>query len=265
MDDIDRVIIDINDYLINQPTFLSNTITGMSSLGPYIGNIPSSIYNAWAGRYGNLRRPSRRRRRRGRARGGFASKVKKIIAGQGELKYINATLQGTVPVAGASVISLLSGVAQGDTDQTRDGEKIYLHSIQIKGALAGDVDQVIDTPFRLILFRQNTNCEGVLPVVSDILTTDSHVSLKPVDNRGEYTTLWNFHGLLKIADPTISPQVLVSYYKKYKTPKVITYDGADNLIASCEKGHLFMCVMCNAVDTKQMTTDLDVRLTFKEM
>lgn len=92
-----------------------------------------------------------------------------------EIKTIYAT--GTSPCDNVGTIQLLNGIAQGDTGDTREGRKITLKSIQLRG-----VDYVIDTTgkdqMHRIMIVQQLRPNGAYPLISDILQATTISSLR---------------------------------------------------------------------------------------
>lgn len=116
------------------------------------------------------RRPYKRyykRRPYGKPSKNFSKKVNKVVMKQSEKKYWDvATTAVSVDITGS--ITDLTSIAQGDTDQTRDGDQLYLRSIKGKAQI-----QVADTTniVRFIIFQwyMDTNVVGSAPTVSQIL------------------------------------------------------------------------------------------------
>ncbi len=225
-------------------------------------------YQGWRGKHGPLHPRFTRPRRRGRPKGGFTARVKRIVSKQHESKFIDVGISTSSPVAGTSVLQLLSGVAQGDTNLLRDGEIIEIQSVQVRGKVrlnAAAAASLLPRIFRVVLFQARHNIEGVIPVVTDVLATDSAISLKQIDNRGEYKVLWSV--LASHPTPGISTQAtdfVIDKYYKFKKPIRATYDGTDALIASMERNHLFLIMMTESAANLPLF-NFSVRIVFKDV
>lgn len=100
----------------------------------------------------------RRRRKRGVRRGPtvrkLARQVRAIRSSIEEKNFITAATV-TVPVESAAVVASLSSIPQGDTEYTRDGNKVTLKSWRFLGSCEADVLDYIST-VRVIVFRWNS-------------------------------------------------------------------------------------------------------------
>ncbi len=246
------------------------TIAAMSAIydAAHIMKGAYDYYKGWGQKHGPLHpRYTRTRRRRG-AKGGFTAKVKRIISQVSETKFIEVGISTSAPVAGTSVLQLLSGVAQGDTNLLRDGEIIEMQSVQVRGKVrlnAAAAASLLPRVFRIILFQARHNIEGVIPTVAEVLSADSAIALKQIDNRGEFKVLWSI--LASHPTPAISTQAtdfVVDKYYKFKKPIRATYDGTDALIASMEKNHLFLIMMTESA-TNLPLFNFNVRIVFKDV
>lgn len=109
-----------------------------------------------------------------------------------EIKTIYGT--GTTPCDTTGTISLLNGIAQGDTGDTREGRKITLKGIQLRG-----VDYVTDATgkdqMHRIMIVQQLRPNGVVPAITDILQANTISSLR---NR------FKIHDFKVLVDKTIT-------------------------------------------------------------
>lgn len=119
----------------------------------------------------------------------FVRKVKHIANTAGEKKYFAVSSGGPQTVDYSGVITSISNVAQGDTDVARDGDQLYLRSLEIHWeAIVADVFNVL----RFIVVQWYP---ATTPVVSDILltpgTVDSHMSPYNHDTRFQFRILYD--------------------------------------------------------------------------
>lgn len=91
-------------------------------------------------------------------------KVIKQVANQsGEKKYFTVYSGGPQTVDSIGVVTSISNIGQGDTDVTRDGDQVYLRSIELTwNAIVADTYNFL----RLIIFQW---MPASTPTVSDIL------------------------------------------------------------------------------------------------
>lgn len=87
-----------------------------------------------------------------------------------DVEIINST-QGTT----GSIVEL-TGMAQGDDYNGRDGRSILLKSLEVKGVMVRNTSST-STIIRIILFKDN-NADGSNPTALELLTTDSNNSLR---------------------------------------------------------------------------------------
>ncbi len=250
-----------SNYLLNYglPILLSNLLPYM--LHPQIGSFPQRLYNYL--RPSVL--PTRRRRRRRRKRG-FTNRVKAIVDGQAESKFLDTTISGTIPIAGTSLVSCLTLIATGDSNITREGDRVKIISCQIRGQVTGDASGASATTGRMMLVHAKRDVDGALPAVTDILMSDSVNSLKQIDNRGYFKVIWSSRFSLKeTGDSAQLPTVLVDYYKKFKTPLDAYYIASTSAITSNSSGHLFLLTMTNQAINDEPTWDLECRVVFKDI
>lgn len=127
-----------------------------------------------------------------------------------EKKYFDTT-RGIGPF-GAVLINSLTEVIPGTTDTTRIGDKIHIHSIELRGMLnmnivAGDV---LDVPYRVIIFQWK---DDSTPGVNDILETASVYSAFDHDRKIKRRILYERCGVFSVKN--------VQYYtiaNKISTP-----------------------------------------------
>ncbi len=75
------------------------------------------------------------------------------------------------PASTTSVITSITGIAQGDTTNTRNGNKIKVMSVQLKGAICAN-DSANTTLYRMLIFSDNSG-EATAPVITDLFDSAS--------------------------------------------------------------------------------------------
>ncbi len=133
------------------------------------------------------RRPSYHRTTRGRSYKGVDPKFLKNYLRITESKFINTTVSAT-PVAGTSVVSLLNGVATGDTDVLRDGENILITSLQYNLRVTADKDLVTGQVCRFMLVLKK-DVRGAALTVGTLLITDDVLSMRQIINSKNFKIL----------------------------------------------------------------------------
>ncbi len=201
----------------------------------------------------------------GRPRQSFTKRVNKLIQANHELKFIDTNFNLTTPVSGTSLISLVSAVGEGDTDALRDGQEIYLQSIQCRILLSQDTTPTAATLAKFMVVLARKNVDGALPVMLDLLQSDSIDSLKQIDGRGDFQVLMSEDIILRPPITAGNTQAYwIKYYRKFKKPIKATYDSSGATIAACEKNHLFVVMMTNQATASQPSWIGNVRVTFKD-
>lgn len=116
-----------------------------------------------------------------------------------ELKFLDTTLS-VAPMAAAGAVSVnLNVVPQGDTESMRNGRKIVIKSIWLRGALeltpgAAAVGASADF-YRLILV-QDKQANGQTFAVTDYLATAGVLSHRNLANTNRFVNLWEMYGPL---------------------------------------------------------------------
>ncbi len=92
------------------------------------------------------------------------------------LKEHTAVLSGSDLVDGVFQFFYLNGVAQGETDTTREGSSIHMQSISIRWSIRGSaVTTVSSGNFRIVLFIDN-DPRGLAPTAIQVFTSDDILS-----------------------------------------------------------------------------------------
>jgi len=229
-----------------------------------------SIYTLMPQRGGFWRRGRRYKHyRAGRGRdASVKATVKRILRESGEMKYHDVIISNTTAVAGTSFLQHLTDIDEGDGNDERTAESIFIHSIRIYGSIQGDADALLDTSCRMVLFRANENLEGAAPAITDVLTADDINAIGQIDNRGDFTTFLNARSILPVRDSTtgsIIPRGHIEYFKKLKKPYKCHYDGTGAGIADAERGHWFLLLMTNQANTYQPGWEMRIRIRYKEL
>lgn len=154
--------------------------------------------------------------------------VKSLISRRQELKfYVSQT--NAQAVSSAGVIFQLSVIPQGDTDTSRDGDRLYLESMHVKGSIT-----IADTVnlFRLIFFQWKPTST---PLISNILLNGPSGGIDVYshynhDTRQEFKILFDrlYHqegnSSAAVAPYTPTSQIIVNFMR-YKMNRQLQYQG----------------------------------------
>ncbi len=139
-----------------------------------------------------LKRPPTRSSRRTRVPSSFARNFNVMSQRTREIKYKENVVASSVSTTPS--LALLTQIAQGATDTTRNGDQVDLHrvDIRISAAIDGTVAPDNYNVVRVILFQWHPQSGiSTLPATTDILqnATQPQLSSYNHDTRWEYTIL----------------------------------------------------------------------------
>lgn len=107
-----------------------------------------------------------------------------------------------------SDVTALNSIAQGDTNNTRDGNIIKPQSLSLKGRIITGAD-ASETVRVLIVKMRNDN--GVTPTIGDILETEDTLSPYNDSERNRFTVLFDRRFVLHAIIASSNHEVLFSY------------------------------------------------------
>lgn len=211
---------------------------------------------------------------RGKARVLIARKRKatipRSIASREEMKFFDTTVAFTFPTVASCSTSATTGnihiVPQGDTESTREGRKIIIKSIQIRGffVLTPGAD-ALATSIAYLTMILDRQCNGANPAITDVFTTNAMgSSMLNLSNDNRFKILKRFVvPLTSTAGVTTaynSHSQPLDYYNRCNIP--ITYDNtaATGAIATTRQNSIFFA-QGSAVDN-QIAFDGTVRIRF---
>ena len=195
----------------------------------------------------------------------FAKRVKRIIDKYKENKFIDVDIFDSTPIVGSSTITYLSGIALGDDEELRDGNLIHIMGYDLHMNITTDVNAVVDTVCRVILFVSKKNQEGSLPIPTEILEADTTEAHRQHDGKSDYRILFDARFLIKLPGFSGTQSLrLLDRKKSFKAPIKTTYDGDGVTITDCERNGIFIMLMTNQASTFQPTYDANLRLNFTD-
>ncbi len=211
-----------------------------------------------------------RGRKRTKTNRQFKAKVQRIISQTDEAKFVDTfTDADATPVAGTSVILPLSLVAGGTSDTTRIGDQIKLISVEMKYFIQDETDgNTNDTLARIIIFRAKKNLNGVLPAVTDLLSTDSITSLRETSGGSDMSDFKVYLDKTFVIQRKYSQaqQAIVKgkFFKSLGGLKC-TYKGEAASIVVAEEGQLFLLRMTQQPITFSPEWTVSTRVRFREL
>ncbi|AUM61867.1 capsid [uncultured virus] len=167
---------------------------------------------------------------------------------------------GTTPCDTVGTISLLNGIQQGDTGDNREGRKITLKGIQLRG-----VDYATDTTgkdqMHRIMIVQQLRPNGTYPLINDILQATTISSLR---NR------YKLHDFKVLVDKTITLNAsgesgstrLIRIYKKLFLNQYFNSQNTGN-VADIQTNALYLIAIgSNATGATAGAFGYTVQLSF---
>ncbi len=205
--------------------------------------------------YRRKRRSFVKRRRMGgpismrrRPRPMTAGRVKKIIGA--ELKVSQIDIRDMVTNAAAPLLLQITGLAQGDAQDEREGNRIQgvnLHGhVTLQGDPVGGGQDITDC--RVAIFRWNEDISGVQPTGADIMQDITQLgSSYNINNRGQFKILWSRYFTIVNSDDNPAFRRTLRFYTKLTGPKIL-FDGAGGGAATAKKYHIYFMVLTNSPD-----------------
>lgn len=163
----------------------------------------------------------------------------------------------------ASNIYCLSAIAQGDTDVTRDGNKIKYKSLQLKGQLYQNIGGVQSSTVRLIIFIDRNFENGVPPTCANILdgsvfgTTQAPYAMR---NRLERERFKVIYDKLFTLNQTGANTLPFNIYRRIGN--IGTYSDSTN--SGYGKNMIYMAWISGQESDKKPTVNLVKRLAFTD-
>ncbi|AXH74649.1 MAG: capsid protein [Cressdnaviricota sp.] len=150
-----------------------------------------------------------------------------------EKKYIDTTVTSGWPATTAATwsITMLNGVAQGQTDSTRIGQRTQMKSVQLRLTSPATVNQ----PVRVrVVYDKSTNLTA--PVTGELFENDVQNAMNQNSTAGRFITLWDEILFVDNSNDAIH----VEKFIKIDLPTV--YGGTGATVGSIASGGLFLCL-----------------------
>lgn len=143
-------------------------------------------------------------------------------------------------------ITLLATIAQGNTQQTRVGKKIFYKYLNFRGRIvAGTTGTVADAA---VIFVYDKRPTGALPAITDVLNTANSVSQNNADNEGRFRILARkdmvFSG--NSATPTADSAIQnADFFIPMKQMQAVFKSVGTGAMADIEEGAVYMVTVAN--------------------
>ncbi len=146
----------------------------------------------------------------------------------------------------AGIVSHLTGIAQGDSSQNRDGLRIKIHSLQGKITLTSNDANPTWEGVRIILFIDK-HCQELNPAVGDVLETANWVAFREHEGFTRFKIFYDKTWVLRNQQVGWNAQTVqtetvryIDYFKKWKRPLNIAYSGTAAPVANAITNNIFM-------------------------
>ncbi len=232
---------------------------GIGALASYFGAGRKS-YPTYSGAFPRANY-GRSRFRRGRISKGYTRRVgnygrfgiQRDTGEQREHKFHDVSDLGTAFATAGTVSDALLTIAEGSGESNRVGRKIWLKSINIRILLSKSQDADQDQIIARVLIVQDTQCNGALPAVTDVLETADELSYLKLNNTGRFRILKDKLVVLQsqagfsVASPAgeySSKVALVKFRKKCNIP--VMYNGTAGTIDQIPSNNIFAIGIASA-------------------
>jgi len=180
-----------------------------------------------------------------------------------EKKLYDQTMT-TVSLVNTGVVTLIGpNLAQGDQSINREGLKINLKSLDVKMfAASGGAG---DLQLCRVIFFMDKSCNGDnnLPTIAgddeSYLESTSVIAHKKHENIGRWITLYD--KIFRLSDTQGVETKVMSFYKSWKTKKMIHYTGTTAAQASMGPNCIYCITLSNAATTVPLLT-AEIRARF---
>lgn len=163
-------------------------------------------------------------------------------------------------------IALLNGCATGTDFTDRVGRKIYMKSIFIRGTV-GPVDTNVSNSLVRLMIIYDTEPNGALPAVTDILAQGRSESQTNLSNRHRFYIVIDKQYYIGRYSDTIQQSVAagpsgyaIKIFRKLNLETI--YDGTTNVIGSISSGALYILTLGNQAANDGGRFKLTTRIRF---
>lgn len=176
-----------------------------------------------------------------------------------EYKFLDTSV--TTDVVDTATITLLNGMARGDTASTREGRKLKIKSCYIRSLITQHNSQNDDDIVRtMIVYDKQSN--GAAPAITDILTASTVEAFNNLDNRERFVVLMDKVSRLASQGSTVD---CMSFFKKYIPLNLDTVYNSNNNgdVTDIASGALYLVQLgTEPTDTEDPANSTNVRIRF---
>jgi len=167
-----------------------------------------------------------------------------------EKKWLDTSVTMVVTGVGTATVTLLNGLSQGTTSNTRIGSRIEVKNVQFKYNFQGGDSATGITPIRVkIVYDKESN--GAAPLATDIMASDAIDGLNNLNTAGRFITMFdqtwqpNAGASYGVSAGSSQAQLLEGYVKCNLPTK---YNGGNaGTVADISSGSIYVLCWTNGV------------------
>lgn len=154
------------------------------------------------------------------------------------------TAQAVYALDSTGTVALLNGVAQGADFNQRIGRKITMRSVQIRGLITPQ-DASVSSNLGRIMIIYDTQPNGALPAITDVLNVASSTSMMNLNNRDRFKILMDEQvgcGAVETGATLAYAQApgVTSIQRWIRLNHDVVFDGTTAAIGDIQTGSLFI-------------------------
>lgn len=188
--------------------------------------------------------------------------VGKVLSGIGNMINVETKWSDTsisLEPTTTGIVTLLTGIAQGATDVTRNGNSILSKSIDVKLT----VNQHVSTSYticRMMLIIDKENAQGTAPTLAQLLQNVTPQDFLNQDNTDRFVVLYS--SLFIMRTGTNSSVRTIEFHKNLSDLH-IRYDGTAATQANATQNHLYL-ILLSSEDTNKPIFSGKIRYKFMD-
>jgi len=226
---------------------------------PY-GKLTKSQYRA-------ILRPYRRRRKKT-----VKQEVQQIIHNRGEYKYYDRGFFYN-PVSTGATVTHLTYVAAGSTVSNREGNRVEMQSIQLRGSIVTAATEPNDTVLRFVLFViKDTHQEDIetnaSATMAKVFTADSLITLRNPVYMSDYRIIFDKTIIIPATNPSatgLASTRIFKYYKRFKKPIEVRYISNATTYEYLSNNHMYLACITNQPADHEPLVTMNSRFGFKDI
>jgi len=164
-------------------------------------------------------------------------------------------------------ITMLNGVATGTDFTNRIGRKVVWKSFLVQGHSIPQ-DASVSPNLGRVMIIYDTQPNGALPAMTDVLVTADATSPLQLNNRDRFRVLWDkrvVNGVYADAATQATADQTIKEIRKYKKCNLQTiYDGTTAAIADIQSGCIFLLTIGTQASGASYNARLNIRLRFND-